>query len=86
MILESGSEQRKVNILPRGEVFQDGLTVVADCRQLKPVFFKSFLGILQLHELRLAERSPVGRAEEKQNRALQTFQCVVRLFVTELIG
>jgi hypothetical protein len=37
------------------------------------VFFKSLLGILQLHELRFAERSPVGRAEEKQNLPFEPF-------------
>jgi hypothetical protein len=41
---------------------------------------------LQLHELRFAKRSPIGRAEEKENSTLGTFQCVVGLLVAELIG
>jgi hypothetical protein len=41
---------------------------------------------LQLHELRFAEGSPIGGAEEKENRTLRTFQCFVGLFVAELIG
>jgi len=40
---------------------------------------------LQLHELRFAKGSPIGGTEEKENRTLRTPQCLVRLFVAELI-
>jgi hypothetical protein len=41
---------------------------------------------LQLHELRFAKGSPISGAEEKENRTLRTFQCLVGLLMAELIG
>ena len=69
-----------------GEVLQDSRTVVADRRELQSFRFKSLFCILQLHELRFAERSAIGGMEEKENRTLQTLQRLVRLFVAELIS
>jgi hypothetical protein len=40
---------------------------------------------LQLHELRFAEGSPIGRAEEKEHRSVRPFQRIARDFVPELI-
>jgi hypothetical protein len=42
--------------------------------------------VQQLHELRFAKWSPIGGAEEKENRTLPTFQCLVGLLMAELIG
>ena len=53
---------------PLGEVLEDRLTVIADGCDLDPAFFEPLLGVLQLDQLRFAERSPIGRTEEKQNR------------------
>jgi len=50
--------------VPLGEIFQDSWTVITNCSQLKSLRLKSLLCRLQLHELRLAEGSPVGGAEE----------------------
>jgi hypothetical protein len=49
------------------------------------VFFKSLLGILQLHELRFAKGSPIGRAEKEKNGSARSPQRFIRLFTTKLI-
>jgi hypothetical protein len=69
-----------------GEVFQDGWTIVANSHQLESLRLESLFCFSQLHELRFAEGSPIGGAEEKDNRTLRTFQCLVGLFPAELIG
>jgi len=79
-------QQRKVDTVPGGEVLQDGLAVVADCRQLDPVLFESLSGILQLHELRLAKGSPVGRAEKQKDGSVRSLQALIRLLMPTLIG
>ena len=58
-------------MVPIGEVLQDCWTVVADRSQLDSLLLKSLFGILQLHELRFTERSPIGGAEEEKNRAVR---------------
>jgi hypothetical protein len=42
--------------------------------------------VLQLHELRFAERSPIGGTKKKKDSALRPFKGLVRLFMAELIG
>ena len=67
------SQQREIDFVPLGEVLQDGWAIVANGRQLQSLRFKSLLRVLQLHELRFAEGSPISGTEEKQNRTLRTF-------------
>ncbi len=69
-----------------GKEFQDRLGVVADGRQLQALLFESRNGALQLDQLPLAEGSPVGGAEEKENDAAAPFQGVERLGFAELVG
>src|SRR5712692_2391018 len=61
-------QQRKLDVVPLSEVLEDSWTIVANCSQVVPLLLESPFGILQLHELRFAERSPVGGTEEKENR------------------
>ena len=72
--------------MPPGEVLQDGWTIVANRGQLKSLRFKSLSCVLQLHELRFAEGSPVGRAKEKEHCALRPLERLVGLFMAELIA
>ena len=62
-------QQRKFDIVPLREVHEDGWAVVANCSKLDALLFESSFSVLQLHELRFAERSPVGGTEEKENRS-----------------
>ena len=68
-----------------GEVLEDSLAIVTDSGQLQSLRLEPLFCVLQLDQLRFAEGSPVGGTEEKQDRALRTFQCVIGLFVTRLI-
>ena len=68
------------------EILQNGWTIVANRRQLKALRSESLFCTLQLHELRFAEGSPVGRTEEKKNRAVRSFKRLVGLLMPELIG
>jgi hypothetical protein len=52
------------------EILQDRRTVVANRSQLQPLRFKSLLRGLQLRELRFAEGSPIGGAEEQEHRTV----------------
>src|SRR5258708_26608362 len=79
------SQERKVYAMPLGEIFQDSRTIIADCRQRKSLRLKSLLCRLQLAELRLAEGSAVGGAEEQDDGALRSFERLVGVFVAELI-
>ena len=65
-------QERKGDVVPRGEASQDLLRVVADRDDADSVLAELFETALQLHELRAAERSPVRRAEEHQHRAAWT--------------
>src|ERR1700747_2295859 len=80
------SQQWEFDFMALGEVLQDSPTIVADRRELQSLRFKPLLCVLQLHELRFAKRSPIGGAEEKENRTLRTFQCLVGLLMAKLIG
>ncbi len=72
--------------MPISEVLQDGPTIVANRGQFKSLRLKSLFCVLQLHELRFAEGSPVGRTEEEENSALRSLERLVGLFMTKLIG
>jgi hypothetical protein len=72
--------------VPLGEILQDCRTVVADRGQFESLRLKSLFCVLQLHELRFAERSPIGRTEEEKDGALRPFERLVGLFTAELIG
>jgi hypothetical protein len=69
--------------VPISELLQDGPTIVANRGQFKSL---RLFCVLQLHELRFAEGSPVGRTEEEENSALRSLERLVGLFMTKLIG
>ncbi len=71
--------------MPLGEVLQNSWTIVANRSQLKSLRLKSLSCVLQLHELRFTEGSPIGRTEEKEDSALRSLERLVGLFVTKLI-
>jgi hypothetical protein len=48
--------------------------------------FKSLFSVLQLHELRFAEGSPIGGTKKKKDSALRPFEGLIGLFMAELIG
>src|SRR5271155_2918147 len=77
------SQKRKVDSVALGEILQDGRTIVADRRQVKALRFESLFCALQLHELRFAEGSPVGRTEEEKNSAVRSFKRLVGLLMPE---
>jgi hypothetical protein len=66
------SQQRKVDFVPLGKIREDRWTIVAYCSQIKPLLFEPIFGVLQLHELRFAEGSPIGGSKEKENRPFWT--------------
>jgi hypothetical protein len=68
------------------EILQDRRAVVADRSQLQPLRFESLVRGLQLHELRFAEGSPIGGAEEQEHRTIRPLQCLVGLLLAELVG
>ena len=73
-------QQRKVDLSPVGEVFQDFWAVVTDGGKLNALLLKSGFGVLQLDQLPFAVGSPVGRTEKQMNRAvrsLQRFECLL---------
>jgi len=47
-----------------GKVLEDFPAIVTDGRQLDAVLLETLFRILQLDQLRFAERSPIGGAEE----------------------
>ena len=71
--------------MPAGKIFQDCWAVVADRGQLQSLRFESLLRGLQLHELRFAEGSPIGRAEEHQHGTACTLERLIGLFPAKLI-
>ena len=66
------AQERKVDLVAVGKVLQDCGPIVADGSQLDPLLLKSLFCILQLDELRFAERSPIGGAKEKENSPLRS--------------
>jgi hypothetical protein len=80
------SQEGKLDFVPLGEVLEDSLAIVANRGQLKSLRFKSLFRVLQLHELRFAEGSPVGGTEEKEDSAVRALERLVGLFMAELIG
>jgi hypothetical protein len=78
-------QQRKLDFVSLGKVFQDRWTVIADRGEFDSLGFKSSFGILQLHELRFAKGSPVGGTEKEKHRSIRSFQCLIRLLVAKLV-
>ena len=72
--------------MPHREIIEDGLAIVADRSEPDSPFFKSLFSILQVHELRFAEGSPIGGAEEKKHRAIRPLQRLDGLLMTKLIA
>ena len=61
-------QQGKVDLVTFRKVREDSLTVVANRGQLEALLLELGFGVLQLHELRFAKRSPVRGTEEKDDR------------------
>lgn len=68
------------------EVTEDFLRVVADSGYSDSVLAEIFETTLQLDELRTAERSPIGRAEEHQHRTTRTHDRLQVSRTTGLVG
>jgi hypothetical protein len=58
-------------MLAVGKILQHGNRVIADRCQPQPLLPDRIQISLQLHELRFAERSPVGRAEKDEHRSFR---------------
>ena len=58
--------------MPICKILEDCRAVIAYGSDLDPLLLKALFRILQLHELRFAEGSPVGGAEEEENRAARS--------------
>jgi len=72
--------------MPVCKVLEDCRAVIANGSHLDPLLLEALFRMLQLHELRFAEGSPVGGPEEEENRAARSLQALVRLLMTKLIG
>jgi hypothetical protein len=59
-----------------GKKPQDFLTVVTDGGEFDALLFKSRDGALQLDQLALAKRSPIGGTEKKKNGSISTSERV----------
>ena len=55
------------------EVYQGSLAIVANRGEPDALLFELCFGVLQLHELGFAKRSPVRRTEENDDRPFETF-------------
>ena len=78
-------EQWIFDLVSIGKIFQDFFRVIADGRQLDPLFFESRDGALQLDQLPFAERSPVGGTEKEKNDTVRTLQAIESLHVAKLV-
>ena len=72
--------------MPLSEFPEYGFAVVTDGRQLDPLLLEPLFCRLQLDQLRFAERSPIGRAKEQQNRTVCSLQGFIGLFLILLIA
>jgi len=66
-------QQGKLDVVALRKVYQDSLAIVANRGEPDALLFELCFGVLQLHELRFAKRSPVRRTEEKDDRPFGTF-------------
>jgi hypothetical protein len=78
-------KQWKFDFVPAGKVLQDHWTVITDRRELDTLGFKSLFCILQLHELRFAEGSPIRGTEEEKHRAVRPLERLIGLLVPKLV-
>ena len=68
-----------------GKKFKDFLTVVTDGGEFDGLLFKSRDGALQLDQLALAKRSPIGGTEKKKDGSVSTSERVESLWPPELV-
>ena len=69
-----------------GEEPQDFLAVVTDGGEFDALLFKSRNGALQLDQLPLAKRSPIGGTKKKKNGSVSTSERVESLWPPELVA
>ena len=79
-------KQRKRDVLSIGEAFENRGAVVTDGRQSQRLLADFGKTLFQLDQLGFAIRSPIGRAEEDQNRPLGSHDGLKRLASTVLVG
>ena len=72
-------------MLPVREVFQDGFGIVADRSKLEALFSEPGFRALQLDQLPFTVRSPVRRAEEEKNCAIDRLERMQILAPAKLI-
>jgi len=77
--------QRKSDLARLSELLQCFRGIVADGDEPKPLFADFGMTALQLDELRLAVRSPVGGPEEHEHQTLGTRRRGEAMRLTELI-
>ncbi len=86
MIFEFGSESnRKRNVLAVRKALQDRRRIITDRHDAQPLFFQLVQIPFELHELRLAEGSPVSGSKENQHRAFGAHDGLKALSATQLI-
>jgi len=71
--------------VPVRKKFQDFFRVIADGRQLDPLFFKSWERALQLDQLPFAEGSPVSGTEKEKHGAVRAFEGIESLLAAKLV-
>jgi hypothetical protein len=67
------AQEGEVDLVPVRKFLKDCPAIVTNGRQLDPLLLESLLRVLQLDQLRFAERSPIGGTEEKQNGPVGRF-------------
>src|SRR6266481_1498514 len=78
-------KQRELDFVPVGKVLQDHWTVITDRCELDALGLKPLLCVLQLHELRFAEGSPIRGTEEEKNGATRPLERLIGLLVPKLV-
>ena len=69
-----------------GKKPQDFMAVVTDGGEFDALLFKSRDGALQLDQLALAKRSPIGGTKKKKNGSVSTSERVESLWPPELVA
>src|SRR5260370_3484377 len=79
-------QQRKLDLAAVCKVPKDCRAVIADSSQLNSLRFEFLFRVLQLHELRFSERSPIRRTEEQKHGSVCPFQRIAGYVFAELVA